>query len=226
MMAEVDNVIQLLMSKAEPENIPGMKRFGMSEESRLGIPVPELRAIAKSLGKDHQLAQELWNTRIAEARILASMVAEPDKLTGEQMDRWVEDFDSWGICDQVGMNLFDKTPLAWKKIPEWSQSEEEFIRRASLALIACLAWHDKQAKDALFVNIMPVIRSCATDERNFVKKAASWALRNIGKRNRNLNLLAIQCAAEIQAINSKSARWIAADVLRELNSEAVQKKLK
>ncbi len=224
-MTELDDVIRLIMCKAEPENIPGMKRFGMSEEGRLGIPVPELRAIAKNLGKDHQLALELWKTRIAEARILASMVAEPDRLTEEEMGEWVEDFDSWDVCDQVCMNLFEKSPLAWKKIPEWSQREEEFIRRAALALTACLAWHDKRADDTLFVQLMPVIRNCATDDRNFVKKAASWALRNIGKRNQNLNQAAIQCAVEIQAIDSKPARWIAADVLRELKSEAVQKKL-
>lgn len=224
-MAKVSEVIELLQKKAAPENIPGMRRFGMSEEGRLGIPVPELRAIAKNLGKDHQLALELWKTRIAEARILASMVAEPDRLTEEVMGDWVEDFDSWDVCDQVCMNLFDKTPLAWKKITEWSLRDEEFIRRAALALIACLAWHDKKADDTLFVKSMPVIRSCATDQRNFVKKAASWALRNIGKRNRNLNQAAIQCAVEIRAIDSKPARWIAADVLRELESEAVQKKL-
>jgi len=224
-MTELENVIQLLKNKAEPENIPGMKRFGMSDKGRMGIPVPELRAIAKNLGKDHQLALELWRTRIAEARILASMVAVPDRLTEEEMGDWVEDFDSWDVCDQVCMNLFDKTPLAWKKIPEWSRREEEFIRRAALALIACLAWHDKKADDTLFVQLLPVIRYCATDDRNFVKKAASWALRNIGKRNQNLNQAAIQCAIEIQAIDAKPARWIAADVLRELKSEAVQKKL-
>jgi 3-methyladenine DNA glycosylase AlkD len=123
------------------------------------------------------------------------------------------------------MNLFDKSPLAWKKIPEWSQREQEFIRRAALALIACLAWHDKRAENRDFLELMPVIRSCATDERNYVKKAASWALRNIGKRNRNLNQAAIQSAVEIQAINSKAARWIAADVLHDLKSEAVQKRL-
>ncbi len=148
-----------------------MKRFGMSEEGRLGIPVPELRAIAKNLGKDHQLALELWNSRIADARILASMVAEPDRLTEGEMGNWVEDFDSWDVCDQVCMNLFDKSPLAWKKIPEWSQREEEFIRRAALALIACLGWHDKRAEDTQFVQLMPVIRNCATDERNFVTES-------------------------------------------------------
>ena len=225
-MADVGDVIELVKSKAVPENIPGMKRFGMSEEGRLGIPVPELRAIAKNLGKDHQLAQELWNSRIAEARILASMVAEPNRLTEEQMDRWVEDFDSWDVCDQVCMNLFEKSPLAWKKILDWSEREEEFVKRAAFALIACLAWHDKRAEDDQFVKLLLLIKRGATDERNFVKKAVNWALRNIGKRNPNLNKAAIESAKEIQQIDSKAARWIASDAIRELESEAVQDRLK
>ena len=224
-MITAEEVLRMLQAKAKPDQVQEMARFGMTEEGRLGLSIPDLRAIAKSLGKNHPLAQELWKTRIAEARILASMIAEPGKLTDAEMDSWVADFNSWDVCDQVCMNLFDKSPLAWKKIPEWSERDEEFTRRAALALIACLAWHDKQAQDAVFIELMPTIKQCATDERNFVKKAASWALRNVGKRNPLLNQIALQWARDIQQINSKAARWIAADAIRELESEAVLNRL-
>lgn len=224
-MTKSEDLIDQLRQRANPENVAGMKRFGMSEAGRLGLSIPELRALAKELGKDHRLALELWESEVAEARILASMVAVPGELSEAVMDRWVADFDSWDVCDQVCMNLFEKTPLAWQKIHEWSAREEEFVRRAALALIACLAWHDKRAMDDRFIELLPVIGSCATDERNYVKKAASWALRNIGKRNRQLNQQAIDYARKIQSIDAKSARWIAADVLRELESEAVLKRL-
>jgi 3-methyladenine DNA glycosylase AlkD len=141
------------------------------------------------------------------------------------MDAWVEDFDSWDVCDQVCMNLFEKTPLAWKKIPEWSHREEEYVKRAAYALLACLAWHDKRAPDRNFTDLFPTIKSGAVDERNYVKKAVNWALRNIGKRNPNLNRAALALAEEIQQMPSKSTKWIAADAIRELESEAVQNRL-
>lgn len=225
-MVSLDEALQLLKCKAVPENIPGMKRYGMSEEGRLGVSVPEMRAIAKKLGKNHLLAQQLWDSGYAEARILASMVDEPEVLSEEQMDRWVQELNSWDVCDQVCMNLFEKSPLAWKKIPEWSRREEEFVRRASMALVACLAWHDKGELNEAFIELMPVIENCALDERNYVKKAVSWALRNIGKRNNQLNQAAIRQAEALQESDSKAAQWIAADVLRELRGEAVQKRLK
>jgi 3-methyladenine DNA glycosylase AlkD len=195
-------------------------------EKRLGISIPELRKLARETGKNHDLAMELWKSGIAEARILAGMIGDPQKLTEKQMEDWVKDFDSWDVCDQVCMNLFDKSPLAWKKVYDWSEREEEFVKRAAFALIACLAWHDKKAEDGRFIELLTLIRREAVDNRNFVKKAVNWALRHIGKRNKILNTAAIDAAREIRQTDSKSARWIASDALRELESEAVQKRLK
>ena len=225
-MATVKDILAQLKQNSDPSQLPGMAKFGITIENRLGCSVPYMRKLAKQTGKDHQLALELWKTGIAEAKIVASMIDDPKKLTGAQMDDWVKDFDSWDVCDQVCMNLFDKTPLAWQKVIEWSQREEEFVKRAAFTLIACLAWHDKEAKDERFIKLLPVIESAATDERNFVKKAVNWALRHIGKRNQKLNPMAIQTAKNISKLNSKAARWIAADAIRELESDAVQSRLK
>ena len=222
---QYNEIIQRLESLSDPEAVKGMARFGINPENTYGVSIPNLRRIAKEAGKDHALAQELWASGIHEAKILASMVDEPKAVTEEQLEAWVKGFDSWDVCDQVCMNLFDRVPLAWQKVGDWSQREEEFVKRAAYTLIACLAWHDKEAGDDKFVALLPVIVKGATDERNFVKKAVNWALRHIGKRNPNLNKLAIKTAEEIQKIDSRAARWIAADALRELTSEAVQKRL-
>jgi 3-methyladenine DNA glycosylase AlkD len=224
-MPSVKDTLERLRSKARPDNLDGMAKFGISIEQRLGVSVPDMRKLAKELGKDHELALGLWATGIAEARIVASMVGVPAKLTEEQMEDWVKDFNSWDVCDQVCMNLFDKTPLAWKKVVEWSTRDEEFVKRAAFALIACLAWHDKTAEDEKFIELLPVIKQAATDERNFVRKAVNWALRHIGKRNLELNKAALRTAEEIRQIDSRAARWIASDAIRELESEAVRKKL-
>ena len=224
-MTSVKVVLGKLKELARPEQLAGMARFGMTTNKRLGVRIPELRKMAKETGKSHELALELWETGIDEARILAAMVAEPDKLTEQQMEHWVKGFNSWDVCDQVCMNLFEKTAFARQKIHEWSQREEEYVKRAAFALIACLAWHDKKAADEEFVDLLPTIKTGATDERNFVKKAVNWALRNIGKRNPLLNKTALEIAYEIKGIDSKSARWIAADAIRELESDAVQKRL-
>ena len=219
------DILAQLRAKADPANLEGMARYRISVQNRLGLPMPELRRIAKAAGKDHATALELWDTGIAEARIVASLVAVPKQLTEEQMEAWVKDFDSWDVCDQVCINLFEKSPLARRKIVEWSSREEEFVKRAAFALLACVAWHDKGAADEELIAFLPVIVRGATDERNFVKKAVNWALRTIGKRNRPLNQAAIQTAREIQRLDSKAARWIAADALRELESEKVQERL-
>jgi len=225
-MAGVDSVMARLKSLARPDQLPGMARYGIAVERRLGISMPELRALAKELGRDHALALALWQTGIDEAKILASMVDEADKVTGEQMEAWVKGFNSWDVCDQVCMNLFDKTPLAWQKVRDWSEREEEFVKRAAFTLIACLAWHDKKAKDEAFIELLPIIVRGSTDERNFIRKEVNWALRHIGKRDRQLNRAAIATAREIQKLDSKAARWIAADAMRELKSEAVGRRLK
>lgn len=225
-MASADDILKKLKAKARPDQLEGMARFGISPERRLGVKVPDMRRIAKEKGKDHALALELWKTGIPDAQIVASLVAEPEKLTEAQMESWVKDFNSWDVCDQVCMNLFDKSPLALKKINDWSQREEEFVKRAAYALIACVAWHDKEADDETFLRLFPAIKHGATDERNYVKKSVNWALRHIGKRNIDLNRAAIKLAEEIKQMDSKAARWIASDALRELRSENVQKRLK
>ena len=225
-MASVKDVLDKLQSKARPEQLKGMAKYGMTVEQRLGVSVPDMRKLAKEIGRDHKLALDLWRTGIAEARIVAALVGEPDKLTEEQMEDWVKGINSWDVCDQVCMNLFEKNQLAWKKIVDWSEREEEFVKRTAFSLIACLAWHDKKASDEKFIELLPVIIRESTDERNFVKKAVNWALRNIGKRNLNLNGAAINAAKEIQRLDSKAARWIASDAIRELESESIQKRLK
>ena len=225
-MSSVEETLEKLKTEARPDQLEGMTRYGMVADRRLGVSVPNMRKTAKELGKDHKLALELWKTGIPEARIVAAMVDEPQKLTESQMEEWVRDVNSWDVCDQVCMNLFEKTPLAWKKILDWAEREEEFVKRTAFALIACLAWHDKEVEDEKFIKLFPVIRRGATDERNFVKKAVNWALRNIGKRNPNLNKAAIKAAKEIQRIDSKASRWIASDAIRELESESVQRRLR
>jgi len=225
-MASVTDVLDRLQSKAKPEQLEGMAKYGMTVEKRLGVSVPDMRKLAKELGRDHKLALDLWRTGIAEARILAGMVGDPAKLTDEQMEEWVKDINSWDVCDQVCMNLFEKNQLAWQKIIDWSEREEEFVKRTAFSLMACLAWHDKKASDEKFIELLNVITRAATDERNFVKKAVNWALRNIGKRNLNLNEAAISTAKEIQRLESKAARWIAADAIRELESDSIQGRLR
>ncbi len=224
-MATVAEILVMLREKANPEKIGGMASYGMTAESRLGVSVPDMRAIAKQVGKDHQVALELWDSGYAEAQIVAGMIADPNQLTEEQMDSWVVDLNSWDTCDQVCMNLFEKSPLALKKVRDWSQREEEFVKRAAYALIACLAWHDKRMDDQEFTDLFPIIKAGSTDNRNYVKKAVNWALRNIGKRNLKLNQAAIVLAQEIQQIDSRAARWISSDALRELQSEKVHQRL-
>jgi 3-methyladenine DNA glycosylase AlkD len=222
----LEEVVKKLEARARPDQLEGMARYGMAVERRLGVAVPDMRKIAKESGKDHGLALELWKTGIPEAMMVASMVDIPEEVTEGQMEEWVKDFNSWDLCDQVCMNLFDKTPLAWKKVMDWSTRKEEFVKRAAFALIACLAWHDKEAPDEKFTGLIPIIKHGATDERNFVKKAVNWALRNMGKRNQHLNDVAIGAAEEIRKMNSRAARWIASDAIRDLTRDAAQQRLR
>ena len=224
-MKSVEEILERLKSKARPDQLEGMARFGMTPDQRWGVSVPDMRKIAKETGKNHSLALELWKCGIQEARMVAGMIGDSRKLSEKQMESWVKDFNSWDVCDQVCMNLFDKSPLAWKKVYDWSQREEEYVKRAAYSLIACLAWHDKETSDEEFIKLLPVIQQGSTDDRNFVKKAVNWALRGIGKRNQFLNRQAIKTAREIQKLDSKAARWIAADAIRELESPAVRKRL-
>jgi len=225
-MASVKDVLDKLQSEAQPEQLKGMVKYGITVEHRLGVSVPYMRKLAKEIGKDHKLALDLWRTGVGEARIVGAMISDPDKLTEEQMEDWVKDINSWDVCDQVCMNLFEKNQLVWKKIVDWAEREEEFVKRTAFSLIACLALHDKKAADEKFLELLPIIIREAVDERNFVKKAVNWALRNIGKRNLNLNRAAVNTAREIQRLDSKAARWIAADAIRELDSDAIQSRLR
>jgi 3-methyladenine DNA glycosylase AlkD len=222
--------MERLRALGNPENVAGMARFGIASEGTLGISIPDLRGIAKELKKSdaaarHELAGELWASRVHEARILAALIDVPALVDDDQMERWVADLDSWDVCDQLMMNLFDKMPVAFAKAREWAVRPEEFVRRAAFALIASLASHDKDAPDEAFERLFPLIRLAALDDRNFVKKAVNWALRGIGKRDRRLNARAIKVAEQLADTPSKSARWIGRDAVRELTSEAVQGRL-
>ncbi len=214
-------ILKKLKSMGSARNVAGMARYGISTKNTLGISLPALRKMAGEIGNDHQLAQTLWVSGLHEARILAGLVDEPALVTERQLERWVLDFDSWDVCDLVCGNLFDRTPWAYRKAHEWSAREETFVKRAGFVLMAALSVHDKTAPNIAFTQFLPVIRREAGDDRNFVKKAVNWALRQIGKRNLALNRAAVKAARGIQRLNTRSARWIAADALRELTSDKI-----
>lgn len=222
----VEQIIHELKKYESNNNREGMKRFGINVDKAFGISVAKLRRIAKTVGKDHQLALHLWKTEIHEVRILASMIDDPKLVTKTQMNSWVKDFNSWDLCDQVCSNLFSKTIFAEEKIFDWSKSKNEFIKRAAFSMIACLAVHDKIRKDENFIMFFDLIKTHSTDERNFVKKAVNWSLRQIGKRSLYLNKKAIALANEILKLNSKSAKWIAKDAIRELTNPNILKRIK
>ncbi len=223
----VQQVLERLKANSNPQALAGMARYGIrTERAYGGTSVPALRKMARELGQDHALAQALWDTGVREARLLATMVDDPSQVTEEQMERWAGEFDSWDVCDGTCSGLFRQTPFAYKKAVEWSTRREEYVKRAGFVLIAALAVHDKKAPDEAFERFFPIIEAGALDDRNFVKKAVNWALRQTGKRNRRLNQRAAETARHIQALESPSARWVASDALRELTSEAVQRKLR
>jgi 3-methyladenine DNA glycosylase AlkD len=216
-------IIELLKQKSDADHHAGMLRFGVNNTKALGVKVPELRKLASTIKKNHQLAQQLWDTDIHEARILASMIDDPALVTTQQIDAWVKDFETWDVCDQVCGNLFDRTPYAIDKALEFSAHKEEFIKRAGFVLMAEYAVHNKTADDQVFIALFPVMEREAWDDRNFVKKAVNWALRQIGKRNDNLLPLAIACAERIKQQNTKSAKWIARNALTELQPKLLKK---
>jgi 3-methyladenine DNA glycosylase AlkD len=226
MSARAKAVIAELASHRDEKNIAGMARFGIATDKAFGIKHPILKKIAKGLGRDNALALELWDSGYHEARLIATLVADPKVFTKAMANAWVKDINSWDICDGFTGNLIDRTPYAYELAPAWARRKEEFIRRAGFALMAWLPVHDKKATDANFDPFFELIAEYSTDERNFVKKAVNWALRQLGKRNRALNRTAIATAKKIAKIDSKSARWIAKDALKELESEAVQSRLK
>lgn len=222
----LQEVVAQLRTQGSERNRKGMAHYGINTRNALGVSMPKLRAIAKTIGKDHDLAAQLWNTGIHEARILAVLVEDPEAATVAQMEAWLAVVDSWDLCDLFCNNLLRKLPWAHQKVLEWSQRPEEFVKRAAFSLMAALAVHDKHADDKLFVEYLFHIRQQATDARNYVKKAVNWALRQIGKRNMTLNQMAISVAHEIAHHDLPAARWIASDALRELRSPAIQKRMK
>jgi len=237
--SDVANIVTELRSMGSERDRAGMARYGIKVDDAFGVSIYELRRIAKRLGRDHELAQELWAAGYHETRLLACFVDDPAAVTITQMEAWAADFDSWDLCDQATTSLFDLTPSAWDKAREWAGRSEEFVRRGGFALMAGLAVHDGGATDDDFKGLLPLIEAGAWDERNFVKKAVNWALRNIGKRDRALNAAALACAQRIRAAAderaggprggdaaARAARWVANDALRELASEKIQARMK
>ncbi len=214
-----------LKALGNPANVAGMARFGVHVKKAYGVSTPALRKLAREIGMDQKLSQQLWTTGIHDARHLAALVGDPAQVTPAQMERWARDFASWDVVDGCCCHLFVYTPHAWKKALAWSRREEEFVKRAGFALMAYLAVHDKRAREKDFLRLLPIIRHSARDERHFVKKAVNWALRQIGKRNARLNKSAIATGKAVRALGTPATRWIAADALRELTSEMVQKRL-
>jgi 3-methyladenine DNA glycosylase AlkD len=212
--------IAWLERRGSKRNRDGMARFGIVAPKVFGVPVADLRTYAKTLGKSHALAIALWKTGWYEARMLAAFVDEPARVTPGQMDRWARDFDNWAICDHNCFHLFDKTPHAYGKVPVWARSKEEFVRRAAFALAASLALHDKKADDDRFRKFFPLIERASTDERNFVKKGVSWALRGIGHRNAAMRAEALDVARRLAASDDKTSRWVGKDAIRDLSRPA------
>jgi 3-methyladenine DNA glycosylase AlkD len=221
----VDEVLARLETLARPEAVAGMAHYGITGNKIYGAAIPDLRQLAREIGKDGELAQALWQVDSRETRILASLIYPPKEFTETLMDHWVTGFDSWEVCDQCCANLFEKLPVAYAKCVEWSRRDEEFVKRAGFVLMARLAVSDKRAEDARFETFLPIIEQAGDDSRNFVKKAVNWALRGIGKRNLALNRKAIAVAEAMRQQKSGAARWIGSDALRELAGEAVQARL-
>lgn len=223
---DTPTILAQLKALADPQAVENAAKFGIRTRISYGIATPKLRAIAKSIGKNHALAAELWASGIFDARVVALFIDDPRQVSEAQMEAWAQEFDNWGIVDGCCIHLFRRTPFAHAKAVEWSARDPEFTKRAGFALMAALAVHDKKAPDAVFLAFLPIIQRESTDGRLYVKKAVNWALRQIGKRNRTLNAAAIDTASAIHAIDSPAARWIASDALRELRSDPVQARLK
>lgn len=216
MSANAATVLAELQRLANPTNAAGMSHFGIVGEKVLGISVGQLRTIAKRIGRDHELAEELWSSGIFEARILAAFIADHKRLTRRQANAWAKDFECWADCDGLCIHLFRKAPFAHELAVAWSRRREELVKRAGFTMTATLAVHDKAASNGIFRSYLKRAEEEASDERHNVKKGVNWALRQIGKRNLILNREAIRTAKRIQKLDSKAARWIAADALQEL----------
>ena len=222
----VADVVRWLEQRGSKRVRDGMARYGLPSDRAFGIPIGVMQRYARELGRSHELALGLWETGWYEARIMAAFVDEPEEVTASQMDHWCRGFDNWGICDTVCFHLFDRSPHAWRKVATWSRSRDEFVRRAAFALLASLALHDKAAADERFLDCLPLVERAASDERNFVKKGVSWALRLIGRRNAALNAAALALAKTLAASPDPPARWIGRGAVRELTGPIVLRRLK
>ena len=222
----VENIVDRLRALGSAEARDGMAGYGIDTGRAFGVPVSTLRPMAREIGHDHELAERLWESGLHEARLLATMIGDPRRMSEAALDAWAGDFESWDICDGACVNLFRKTPFAHARAVAWAGRDEPFVKRAGFALMATLAVHDKRAEDAVFLAYLPIVATAASDDRNFVKKAVNWALRQIGKRNRALNAAAVACAEGLAESKSTAARWVARDALRELQNEKVRARLK
>lgn len=208
--------IALLKKLSTKQDFSNLTRFGIVTNKAFGVSMANIQKVAKQCGRSHALAEALWKTGWYEARMLASLVEEPAKVTPAQMDRWCRDFDNWGICDTVCFKLFDQSPHAFAKVIKWSASKDEFVKRGAFALLASLALHDKSSPDDPFLKMLPLVERAADDERNFVKKGVSWALRAIGHRNPKLHKAALELATKLAVSPDVTARWIGRDAVKDL----------
>jgi 3-methyladenine DNA glycosylase AlkD len=222
----VKEILDRLRASGSEANVQGMARYGIRPASAFGVPAPVIRSLAREIGRNQEIASALWDTGVHEARILACLIADPDAISEQLVERWVREFDSWAVCDSACLAFVWRTPFAWQKVREWSGRQAEYERRAAFALIAALTVHDKAAPERNFLPLLKIIEKAAHDERNLVKKAVNWALRQIGKRSLALHKAALDTAERLATSDSRSARWIATDALRELRSPAVLERLR
>jgi 3-methyladenine DNA glycosylase AlkD len=221
---QVQSALDWLKQKSTAKDMANLKRFGIAADKAFGVSVANIQALAKQLGRNHELAAALWETGFYEARMLTSFVDEPEKVTPEQMERWCRDFDNWGICDTVCFHLFDRTPHAWPKVQQWCGEPDEFVKRAGFALMASLAGHDKTAGDDQFLEGLALIERESSDPRNFVKKAVLWALRRIATRSVMLKTAAAKTARKLAESPDPTSRWIGKTALREMTRSAKMEK--
>ena len=223
---DVAYALEWLERRGTKKNRDGMARYGIVADKVFGVSMGTMQSLAKELGRDHKLSEALWKTGWYEARMLASLVGEPDRVTSAQMERWAKSFDNWAVCDTATFVLWDRTSHAWGKVREWSGRKEEFVKRAAFAMLASLTVHDKKAPDELYLAGLKLVEREAVDDRNFVKKAVNWALRSIGKRSPALNKASIDVARRLAESPDAAPRWVGKDALRELTSPSVQRRVK
>jgi len=225
-MSDFSQILRTFKTHGSRKNVLGMSRFGIISKKAYGLSAPVLHRLARKYRRNHELALQLWKTGIHDARILAALIDDPRQVTKRQMEQWVRQFDNWAVCDTTVGKLFSRVPGAFETAVRWSRNRREFIKRAGYAMMAYLTIRQKEAENTKFIRLFPHLQRGSVDGRNYVKKSVNWAIRQIGKKNANLNRAAIRFAKKLHSMNVPSARWIASDALRELTSSAVQKRLR